>query len=428
MKFFQILIKLLLFKITMIFGMSIDTDYIAAIVNNHVILSSDIQNKIKILKYNALYDVSLNALQDEQTYKIILDQLIINSLIFQTITQNNFKLDPNDTDKIISSIANFKDMTLSQFNEYLISIDLNHKKYFSEINQDLLKKEICKYAVYQHSNYISHNEIENIAQELNFIDFNKQFKLQHIIIDLPIQASCFQINTSKKLAELIIQSNQSNQNIITVIKKYYSKNILPNITVKEIEWIHWKNIPVIFDKYLATAKTGDIIGPVQSYDGIHILIIQDIRIQQCIFPVIKVKINDIISKDTSNNISIRQQLLHIKQDIENANTTLTMITKEKAQDFYSNNYENSEKWIDIDNFEPIIQKSILSLKKHHISMPIYTTTGWYLIKLIDINKLSYSEIIYERSYSYLVQQKFNEILNNWITELKSQSYIKAVNS
>lgn len=430
MKFIQILILITLSLISSISKTTINTDYIAAIVNENIILDSNVKDKIKIMQYNAC-DIDLNTIQDTQKrYHLVLDRLITDNLIFQT-TKNkkeNITINYDKLNQIISSIANLQNMTLTQFCTHLNSIGLSYKQYASEIYHDILKKLICNHIAQQNINYISSTEIEDIAQQLNFIDFNKQFKLKHTIIDLPIPSSSVQINKSMILAKLIIKERTLNHNINIAIKNYYNNNILPKITVNEMEQVAWKNIPVIFDQYLKTAKKGDIIGPIQSYDGIHILEIQDINIKKRTFPVIKVRINDLISKNTSQNTCIQQQLLTIKKHIENHDATFSMIIKEKSNDFYSNNHGDSLPWIDLDNFSLPIQKTLLSLKPGQISMPIHTANGWYLIQLININKLNYSEIIYERSYAHVLQRKFNEILNNWIKELKFKSYIKVINN
>lgn len=419
MKIFQILTLLILLKTTIVFGNFNHIDHVAAIVNNKIILYSDVQNKIKIIQH---YPFCLKIFQDEKLYDKILDQLIVENLIFQ----ENIKINQSQIDQLILYIANCRNIKTNQFYKYLDDIGIGYNQFALEIHRNILNKKIFNQIIQKSNHYISPAEIENTTQKLNFINFNKKFKFVHIIIHLPTQSLSEQFDVSNNLAKIIINKKNLKKNYDSIIKKYYCKNIFPEIQIEESEWTSWNDIPVIFDFYLETAKIGDIIGPIQSYDGIHILEIKDICIQKCIFPVIRVKINEIISKDTSDNIDLKQKLLKIKKCIENTSTTFSIVTKEKYKDFYCNNYEHSNSWIDLNKFNPSIQKKILSLKKNEISMPIYTDSRWHLVQLIDINKLSYSEIIHERSYAHLLHQKFNEIINNWIKNLKSTSYIKII--
>lgn len=428
MKFIKIIILIVTLKINIVVGTTIFTDKIIAIVNHKIILDSDITNKINFIKYD-LFNKDTCTFQKNRLYYTILDQLITDNLIFQIANKENIKIDSKQPYQIIEYAARTRNMTLDQFNIYLNNIGIKYDKYFLEIYQNMLKKFISNQISYQY-NYISSNEINNIAQKLNFIDFQKQFKLTHILIELPIQASSIKINQSKKFAELLIKEKKTQRNLQNFIYSYYYKNnnLFSRTIIKNMGWMTWDRIPVIFDQYLNTAKPGDIIGPIYSYDGIHILEIEDINTNKDIQPIIKVKINDIISKDKSNNIYIQQELLKIKEQIENGDSTFNIILQEKSQDFYSENYGNFLKWIHLNQFDSSIQKVLLNLKKNQISMPIYTNNGWYLIKLIDFDKLNYSDIIYARAHSYILHQKFDENLCNWMQELKSKSYIKIFNT
>lgn len=428
MKFSQILTIIIVSKINIIFGASTFTDKIIAIVNHDIILKSDITNKIH---FNTLYDDTPHhnsyTVQKNPLYYTILDQLIINNLILQIAAQENITINLNQIQHIIENDAHIRNMTTKQFNTYLDSIGLSQDKYFLEIYQETLKNIICNQMVYQYTD-ISPNEINKIIYKLNFIDFNKKFKLTHMIITLPIQPSPTKINQAKEFAKLLIAAQQTHQNIPNFIRNYYYKhnNLFPRITMRNSTWTTWEQIPIIFDQHLKTVKPGDIIGPIYSHDGIHILKIEDINTETHLSPIIKVKINDLISKDTSYNINIKQKLLDIKKQIENEESTFTITLQEKSNDFYSEHNGNSVEWINLNQFDPSIQKSLLSLKKNQITIPIYNN-GWRLIKLIDINKINYSNIIYERAYLHLLHQKFDETLYNWIQELKYKSYIKIIN-
>lgn len=426
---FQILILILFLKLNTTFGKSIIADKIIAIVNQDIILNSDITNKINFMQYDNIFKDDAYIFKKNQLYYTILDQLITNSLIFQMAIKNNINIDFDQTkNHIIEHAARIRNMTINQFYIYLNNIGLDRNRYFSEIYQEMLKKTIYNGIAY-HNCHISSNEVIKIAKKLNFIDLQKKFKLTHIIIKLPMQESLSKINQGKEFATFLIKEKKNHQNLQKFIENHYyrSNNLFPQFTIQNTGWVSWLDIPIIFDQSLKTAKPGDNIGPIYSHDGIHILEINDIYTDQHISPIIRVKINNIISKDKSNNTNIKQKLLKIKKEIENGNSTFSIILQEKAQDFYSDNYGDLVQWINLNQFDLLTQNTLLSLKKNQISMPIYTNNRWHLIKLIDINKLTYSEIIYERAYSHVLHQKFDETIYNWIQELKSQSYIKIIN-
>ncbi|ADV33536.1 chaperone surA [Candidatus Blochmanniella vafra str. BVAF] len=426
MKYFKFLFLVLLFlKINTTYSILQTTDKTVALVNNAIILHSDLLNKINIIKLNP-FNSPDHLTKDKYLYKIALEQLITDHLITQVANKKNININYNQIDHIIDHITQSRNMTHTQFLSHLNKYGLNYTQYSSEIYQEILNKVICNHAICQHIN-ISSYEINDIIQQSNFVDFKKKFKLMHIIIELPIYPSSQQINSYNNLSRLLIKKIESKTNAQDLIYTYYSNNIFPRITVKKTSWISWQNIPMIFDQSLQSAKPGDVIGPIHSYDGIHILAIQDILDKQHTFPIIRVKINSILFKHVSNEQYIKKQLLQLKTELENHRTTFDIVLKEKSKNFYSENYDHLEQWIDLDHFDLSVQKSLLALKKNQISDPIYIFNKWGIIKLIDIKKVNYSEIIRERAYLFLLSQKYNETLNNWIQKLKSESYIKILN-
>ncbi|URJ32822.1 SurA N-terminal domain-containing protein [Candidatus Blochmannia vicinus] len=427
MKFWKTLILIFTINTSIVFGEIKTTDKIVALVNHHAILDSDVRNSMYTIRKN-ISNLDNNSSQYVVYYQQILDQLISNKLIFQVATQQDIINNYTQLNQVIYRIANLYDMTLDQFRAYLYNIGLNYEKYCTQQYQDMLKINICDRIIYHRAN-ISTNEINKVINKSEIIDFNKQFKLRHIIFSLPIQPTQDQINKIECFVRLLIKKKEFNKNnsIKKLIRLYSDKDILQIIKVQETEWVSWKDIPIIFDQYLQKIEKGDLIGPILSHDGIHIAEVQDIRYKQLILPVTKIKAKIFGVKDSCKNANIVKQLLQIKELVEKNNTTFDIIAKEKLKNVCFDNYEENIIYKDLDDFEPSIRRALITLKNNEISMPIHIYDGWYLIQLIDFSVLDYTAITHERAYLYLLSKNFNEIIKYWIQELRSASYIKILN-
>lgn len=425
MKIRTILILLFLYKINIATGTIKITDAIVAIVNHHAILDSDVKKNLNFVQHN-VSEINPSLSNKTPYYQETLNQLITNNLIFNIANQEKIIVKNNQINQIIDEILHLRNIPLDQFQIYLKKIGLNYKQYYSQLYQETANNIICNHIVRQRI-HISQNEINAITQTLNTIDYNKQFKITHIILPLPIQATQHQIKIAENIAKSLIENDKINNNITKLINIYNSKNhIFQTIKMQKTEWISWKNMPVIFDQYLQTINTGSIIGPIQSYDGIHILKIINTRYKKFTFPITKVKIKSIVLKTLHNKHNATENLLEIKKCVDNGNTTFNIIAQENPKNYYIMRYKEYLQWNELDSFETEIKKILMNLKKNEVSMPVYTSLGWCLIQLIDIDNLNYSTMIRERAYYYLLHQKFNTIINNWIQELRSISYIKII--
>lgn len=423
MKIYKILILLCLYQTNTVFGATKITDSVVAVVKHHVILDSDIKKNLHIIQYN-MPKVDKYLSTTSLAYQEMLNQQITKKLIFDAVQQKNIHLKKNKIKKTIDSILHINNITLNQFQMYLDQIGLNYNKYCSQLSQDILNKSICNHIVHQRA-HILPNEIDALIPILRSIDYNKEFKIIHIKIPLPIHATQNQIKITKKIAQSLIKNDKINDNITQLTNTNNSTNyILQSISIKQTKWISWKNMPIIFDQYLPTINTGDVIGPIHTYDGIHILKIRDIRYKKFIFPITKVKIKAIACNQSYDKYHAIKNLLEIKKKVENNNTTFDLITKKESKDYFFIYHKEHLKWYDLDDLEKNIRKNLINLKKNEISMPIHTSFGWCIIQLIDTKNINYSTMIRKRAHYYLLYEKFNTIINDWIKELKSIAYIK----
>lgn len=425
MKIFKILIYLLfVYQIHSVYGILTTIDEIAALVNNHIILDSDVRKYMNIYQHNTTTTHQPLSTQSS-FYQDTLNQLIINDLIFNAAQEEKIHIKNKKIDQTINDILHLRHITLHQFQKYLKKYGFSDMQYRTQLQQEITNRAICNNIVQQQAQ-ITHNEIHDMIQILNTIDYNKQFEIIHITLPLPIQPTQNQIQIQKNLAISFIKNDNIHNNITELVNIYNSHHpIYQTITIKETTWISWKDMPIIFDQYLQTIQANDIIGPIHAYDGIHILKIKNIRYKKFMFPITKVKTKILYFKPLCNTHNvITNTILKIKTQVEHGDTTFDIINQEKSHNSYTTQYKKYLKWTDLNVFESNIQNALKNLRKQEISPPIYTDSGWCLVQLINVNNINYFSMIQERAYYYLLYQKFNTIINHWIKELQSTSYIK----
>lgn len=427
MKIYKILIFIFLYQISSTLKATKITDSIVTLINDHIILDSDVKKNLNTTTSHNTNKINQTLSPTTSSYQEMIDQLIKKILISNAANQENISIENNEINKTINEILNVRHITLNQLKTYLTKIGSNYNEYYLKLHQDMINNIMCERIVHQRI-HILPDEINEITPILNAIDYNKQFKIIHIIIPTPIYATHQQIQFAENNAKNIILNHKTEHDIIKIINTYNSKNhIFHTIKTQQTSWIYWQDIPTIFDQYLQTIQIGDLIGPIRSYDGIHILKIIDIRNKTFKFPITQVKMKAMILQTSKNKQDIIQDLINIKNCIDNGYTTFDITVKEKSQNSsYIVNYIEHLQWKNLNKFAPEIKNAIQKLKKNEISMPINTEHGWYLIQLIDINNINYSMMIRERAYNYLLHQKFNTIINTWIQELRSISYIKTI--
>ena len=99
-------------------------------------------------------------------------------------------------------------------------------------------------------------------------------------------------------------------------------------------WGRIQELPSLFARALSTAKKGDIVGPIRSGVGFHILKVNDLRGQSQNISVTEVHARHILLKPSPimTDDQARAKLEQIAADIKSGKTTFDKAAKEFSQD------------------------------------------------------------------------------------------------
>jgi peptidyl-prolyl cis-trans isomerase SurA len=83
-------------------------------------------------------------------------------------------------------------------------------------------------------------------------------------------------------------------------------------------------------------------------------------------------------------------------------------------------------WRKLPEIPSAFAEQISRMQKNEIAGPIQTPNGFHIIKLSDTRALSSQQAITERKQieELLLQRKFEEAMQNWVSRLRSQSFIE----
>ncbi|QOI11279.1 peptidylprolyl isomerase [Blochmannia endosymbiont of Colobopsis nipponica] len=400
------------------------TDKIIAIVNNNIILNSDINKTLTIKKQNSHFKKELSEKQISK--KDLIEQLIIEELIMQIAEKLNIKINNNDLDKIINEITikqNIK--TIKQLYNYLPKYDnVSYDDYKSQIRKEIIVSELHHHEMQQRVNIFPH-QINKLAKRISTtINNNIKIQLSHIVITIPKNDKIPQIKQAESFAIKFATKMKKQVNIDELIK-IYSNN---KITIQHYK-INGKleELPTFITKNLLKIKTGNIIGPIINEDKFHILQINNIYIDNKEIFGTEVYAKEIFLKHstTRNDQQTYTMLSNVLKQIKNKKITFDYAIQNISENnMFRNENENSNRK-NIEDFDPNIRNILTSLNENEISDPIRTNYGWHVVKVYNIYRVNNIQSI-QKSYAYymLYHHKSTEEIKNWIQELHINSYVK----
>lgn len=249
-------------------------DKVAAVVNNGVVLESDVDGLMQSVKLNA--GQAGQQLPDDATLRHqILERLIMDQIVLQMGQKMGVKITDDQLDQAIANIAKQNNMTMDQMRSRLAYDGINYNTYRNQIRKEMLISEVRNNEVRRRITVLP-QEVETLAKQIgDQNDASTELNLSHILIPLPENPTSEQVAEAQDQANSVVQQARSGADFGKLAITYSADQ--QALKGGQMGWGRIQELPGIFAQALSTAKKGDIVGPVRSGVGFHILKINDMR-------------------------------------------------------------------------------------------------------------------------------------------------------
>ncbi|EAR9460174.1 peptidylprolyl isomerase SurA [Salmonella enterica] len=403
-------------------------DKVAAVVNNGVVLESDVDGLMQSVKLNA--GQAGQQLPDDATLRHqILERLIMDQIILQMGQKMGVKITDEQLDQAIANIAKQNNMTMDQMRSRLAYDGLNYSTYRNQIRKEMIISEVRNNEVRRRITVLP-QEVDALAKQIGTQnDASTELNLSHILIALPENPTSEQVNDAQRQAESIVEEARNGADFGKLAITYSADQ--QALKGGQMGWGRIQELPGIFAQALSTAKKGDIVGPIRSGVGFHILKVNDLRGQSQSISVTEVHARHILLKPSPimNDQQARLKLEEIAADIKSGKTTFAAAAKEYSQDPGSANQGGDLGWATPDMFDPAFRDALTKLHKGQISAPVHSSFGWHLIELLDTRKVDKTDAAQkDRAYRMLMNRKFSEEAATWMQEQRASAYVKILSN
>ncbi|EGN1484047.1 peptidylprolyl isomerase SurA [Salmonella enterica] len=403
-------------------------DKVAAVVNNGVVLESDVDGLMQSVKLNA--GQAGQQLPDDATLRHqILERLIMDQIILQMGQKMGVKITDEQLDQAIANIAKQNNMTMDQMRSRLAYDGLNYSTYRNQIRKEMIISEVRNNEVRRRITVLP-QEVDALAKQIGTQnDASTELNLSHILIALPENPTSEQVNDAQRQAESIVEEARNGADFGKLAITYSADQ--QALKGGQMGWGRIQELPGIFAQALSTAKKGDIVGPIRSGVGFHILKVNDLRGQSQSISVTEVHARHILLKPSPimNDQQARLKLEEIAADIKSGKTTFAAAAKEYSQDPGSANQGGDLGWATPDIFDPAFRDALTKLHKGQISASVHSSFGWHLIELLDTRKVDKTDAAQkDRAYRMLMNRKFSEEAATWMQEQRASAYVKILSN
>lgn len=399
-------------------------DKVAAIVDNGVILESDVDGMMSSVKaQNRGQDLPDDATLHHQ----VMERLIMDQILLQIAKRSSIEVTDNDVDNAIEDIAQKNHLTVDQMRERLAASHISFQTYRDQIRKEMLIAEVRNSEVRRRINILP-QEVDTLAKQMSTQNSaDTELNLSDILIALPENPSQQQIDIAEQKTNAIIEQLHKGADFAKLAVSYSSDP--QALKGGNMGWNRIEELPGLLASALQTAKRGDIIGPLRSGVGFHIIKVNDIRGggTQGGVEVTEVHARHILLRNSPmlTDDQARAKLQDIARKIKSNQLTFEAAAKQYSEDPGSAQRGGDLGWAVPTIYDPAFRDALMSLRKGQISEPIQSSFGWHLIQLLDTRKTDHTDSSQkERAYRMLFNRKFTEEAQSWMQEQRAGAYVK----
>ena len=398
-------------------------DRIVAIVNENVVTRRELDEMLR----GALKQLQKQGVQPPEQIvleKQLLERLILNRVQLQLAKETGLTVSDTELDQTLRRIAQENKMSLPEFYRALEQDGVSFNKFRDEIRDEIILVRLKEREVNNRIN-VTEGEVDNFLhiQETS-TDNNYEYRLAHILVQLPEQADALKNQAMRQRAETALAQVRKGAEFGQVAAEF--SDAADAMTGGVLEWRPAAQLTKKFAEILASMKPGEVTPIIQSPNGFHILKLLDRRDQKDAITMVDqtharhilIKINELTSESDA-----RRRIIELKERLDNSGNfeELARLHSEDASAAAGGDLG----WVSPGDTVPEFEQAMNGLKAGEISGPVQSPFGWHLIQAMEHRSQDMSKERQRQSARQAIRaRKADAAFQEWLQRLRDRAYVE----
>jgi parvulin-like peptidyl-prolyl isomerase len=267
---------------------------IVAVVGNDIILLSDLETALdQLVQAQMQAGQVIGEAKKALLRREVLDTLISEKLIEQEIAKLHVDVTDEEVDRVVDNMMAANNLDKKRFKQALAQQGLSLPEYREGIKKQLLKVKIIQLKV-KNRVHISDQDVKSTwAQKKTRAQTDFKIRARHILFLVPPGSDSGKDKAAKKKAEAALVRARGGEDFTTLAKELSEGPSGKNGGALGV-FGRGEMVPA-FEKAAFSARVGDVVGPVKTPFGWHLILVEE-RVAQKSRPL------DVVQED------LRQQL------------------------------------------------------------------------------------------------------------------------
>ena len=400
-------------------------DKIIAIVDDDVVLKSELDERI--VEITAAAQRNGQPLPDdlEQFESDIMEALIVENIQMQLANRVSIRYDDDTINRVLGNMASNNNLT---FDQYVDALEENgvYLQTREQVRKQMTMQELQRGMVNRRIK-ITEQEIDNF---LNSEMGRELMAADYFVDDLLIPFSAAdtpEIKAEKQRLAADLISRIDDDFPLAAARAAARQNTAIEIGGAELGWRKAKQLPSLFADIVVEMEIGQVEGPIEAGNGLHIIQLVDKQggteqfVNQTRVRHIMLSPNEIRNEEQTE-----AEARKIHQRILDGEDFAT-IARQNSDDASSVVGGGDLDWVNEGGMPPEMEQVVDALEIDGVSEPFRSQVGWHVARvegrrLQDLSR----EFTRNQAANALRNRKFELELENWLIEIREDAFVELI--
>jgi peptidyl-prolyl cis-trans isomerase SurA len=397
-------------------------DRIAAIVNDGVVLTSELDAQIQTVS-ERLEAQHLELPPQNVLRQQVLDRLVLQEIELQRATHVGVKVSDDTLNAALADVAKRNNLSLSQLPDALASQGIDYASYREDLRKEITLSMLRQRDVLEHISVTPREIDQYLDKQSRLPSAENEYNVSHILIAVPQEASTEQVDDAARRAADVYKRASNGEDFAKLAVAY--SNSQTALEGGSLGWRKGSELPTFLTDVVAKLKPGQVSEPLRTPTGFHIVRLNDVRAAGKSIER-QVHVRHILMKTTelADDATVRGKLMQLRERILRGED-FAGLAETNSEDPGSASQGGDLGWTAPEELSSEFEKVIEGLKEGEISEPFKTQFGWHIAQVLGWREYDNSaELRRRKAFEAIRASKADEETELWLRRLRDEAYVE----
>jgi len=400
----------------------IPVDRIVAVVNDEVLTGNDLNERVQLVVRQIQRQGGQLPAADVLQRQIL--ERMINDLVqVQLAKETGIKVDDVALDRTIERISQENSLTLVDFRKALERDGIRYPRFREDIRSEIMLARLREREV-ENAIVVTDAEVDTeLAREAKETSGDSEFRLAHVLVLVPPQASAEQIEQRRRRALIALSELRRGTNFAQIAATYSDA---PDATQGgSLGWRASGRLPTIFLDALEKLQPGEVSDILRSPNGFHILKLLEKRGRAAAQGVQQTRVRHILlrAREGLSESEARERLQRLRERVV-AGSDFAELARLHSED--ASAAKGGELgWVAAGDTVPEFERVMNGLRDKEVSQPVQTPFGWHLVQVLERRS---DELSGDRkrvaARAAIRARKADEAYQDWLRQARDRAFVE----